>query len=85
MIDERYHEYEVKYDEGLPVEHRHVEGVVQEVKPEPQDGRIQEAVDLGLRLEGGVLVLELEQVPEVQGATVAWCSGCGGWGGQLLI
>ena len=69
MIDERDHEYEVKYHEGLPVEHLHVVGVVQEVEPEAQQGRIQEAVDLGLRLEGGVLVLELEKVPEVQGAS----------------
>ena len=69
MIDECDHEYEVEYHEGLPVEHLHVEGVVQEVEPETEQGRIQEAVDLGLRLEGGVLVLELEKVPEVQGAS----------------
>ncbi len=81
MIDECDHEDEVKYYEGLPVEHLHVEGVVEEVEPEAEEGRIQEAVDLGLRLERGVLVLELEQVPEVQGA---WCFG-GGWGGLLLI
>lgn len=44
------------------------------MEPEAQKGRIEEAVDLGLRLERGVLVLQLEQVPEVQ----AGASGCGG-------
>ena len=73
MIDEGDHEYEIKYYEGLPVEHLHVEGVVQEVEPETEQGRIQEAVDLGLRLEGGVLVLQLEKLPEVQGACGCVC------------
>ena len=79
MVDEGDDEYEVKYNESLPVEHLHVEGVVQEVEPEAQEGRIQEAVDLGLRLEGGVLVLQLEKLPEVQGAC-----GCVRGRGRLL-
>lgn len=82
MIDECDHEYEVKYHKCLPVEHLHVEGVVQEVEPEAEQGRIQEAVDLGLRLEGGVLVLQLEKVPEVQGAASGGRGVCGG--GRLL-
>ena len=77
MIDERDHEYKVKYHEGLPVKHLHVEGVVQEVEPETEQGRIQEAVDLGLCLEGGVLVLQLEKVPEVQGACGSGVRGRG--------
>jgi hypothetical protein len=36
VVDEGDHEYEVKYNEGLPVEHLHVEGVVQEVEPETE-------------------------------------------------
>jgi len=66
VIDEGDDEDEVEYEEGLPVEHLQVEGLVEEVEPETQEGRIEEAVDLGLSLEGGVLVLQLEQVSEVQ-------------------
>ena len=78
MIDEGDDEDEVKYYEGLPVEHLHVKLVVQEVEPEAQESRIQEAVDLRLRLKGGMLVLQLEKLPEVQGAAGRGC-------GRLLL